>query len=237
MLRAETALDLVLRPWDTSRPPVTAQLVLHASARALRADDDPGQTQDPGELDGTVVSAAECRDVLREVDVLDLAEPPAGGSVLVAVDDPTTGQTRVVATLSELRRAARNGTGLAPPADTDAYEPTAAQQRFLRVRDRHCRVPGCRRRPGRGRTDLDHGRPHADGGPTACWNLCCLCQRHHRIKTFAAGWAFRLLPGGRLEVRTPAGVTRTTDPPGWYPDPEPDPPWLDETAPPDALRR
>jgi hypothetical protein len=66
VLRAEVALDLVLRPWDTSRPPVTAQLVVHASARALRPDGDPDRTQDPGELDGTVVPAAECRDALRD---------------------------------------------------------------------------------------------------------------------------------------------------------------------------
>ena len=103
------------------------------------------------------------------------------------------------------------------------------------MRDRHCRMPGCRRRPGRARTDLDHVRPHDDGGPTACSNLCCLCQRHHRIKTFAPGWSFHMR-GRPLVVRTPSGVTRTTAPPGWYPDPGPDPPWLEETAPPDPLR-
>ena len=225
VLRAETALDLVLRPWDTSRPPVTAQLVLHASARALLGDGDPAQTQEPGELDGTVVSAAECRDLLEQLDGLDL---------LVAVDDPTSGETLAVATRRELSRAA-SGEGLSPPPDTDAYQPTAAQQRYLRVRDRHCRMPGCRRRPGRARTDLDYGDPYACGGPTACWNLCCLCQRHHRIKTFADGWRFELLPAGRLVVRTPTGITRTTDPPGWYPDPGPDPPWLEDLAPPDPL--
>ncbi len=47
VLRAETALDLLLRPWDTSRPPVTAHLVVHASAaraapgRRPRADPAP----------------------------------------------------------------------------------------------------------------------------------------------------------------------------------------------------
>jgi hypothetical protein len=43
-------------------------------------------------------------------------------------------------------------------------------------------MPGCRRRAGR--CDLDHVIAHGDGGPTACWNLCCLCRRHHRIMTF-----------------------------------------------------
>jgi hypothetical protein len=216
VLRAETALDLLLRPWDASRPPVTARVVLHTSLRGDR----------PGELDGVVVSAAECRSLLEEVDDLDL---------LVSIDDPATGRTTAVATPGDLARAAR-GAGLRPPAGTDAYQPTAAQQRFVAVRDRGCRMPGCRRRPGRRALDLDHGEAHSDGGPTACWNLCCLCRRHHRIKTHAADWHFRLLRDGTLEVRTPGGATRTTRPPGWYADPEPDPPWLDETAAPDPLR-
>ena len=121
--------------------------------------------------------------------------------------------------------------GLHPPPPSDGYRPTAPQQRFTEVRDRHCRMPGCRRRAGR--CDIDHAVAHADGGATACWNLCCLCRRHHRIKTFARGWHFELLADGTLLVRTPSGVSRVTRPPGWTWDPEPDPPWLDEEAPPD----
>ena len=49
-------------------------------------------------------------------------------------------------------------------------------------------------------------------------------------------WFFTLLADGTLQVRTPAGITRTTRPPGWWPDPEPDPPWLDDLAPPDPMR-
>ena len=80
------------------------------------------------------------------------------------------------------------------------------------------------------------GIAHADGGPTDCWNLCCLCRRHHRIKTFADGWSFTLLPDGRLVVRTPSGVSRLTWPPGWWWGAEPDPPELEEEAPPDLSR-
>jgi hypothetical protein len=100
--------------------------------------------------------------------------------------------------------------------------------------DRHCRMPGCRRRVGR--CDIDHVIPRGAGGQTECWNLCCLCRRHHRIKTFARGWSFELLDDRRLIVRTPSGVSRVSVPPGWCYDAEPDPPWLDEEAPPDQLR-
>ena len=270
VLRSAAALDLVLRPWDTSRPPVTAQLHIHAALPSLRADAPVGAA--PAEMDGQWISAAQCRELLASLDLLGLGSAPAGGSVDVAIDDPTTGETVAVATRAELRRAAGrgrrirrqnrpgvgdrpsrgaeqdarcpvgtgtadgtgDGPGLRRPPPTRAYRPTAAQRRLVTARDRHCRMPGCRRRPGR--HDIDHGQAFADGGPTACWNLCCLCRRHHRIKTFARGWSFILLPDARLVVRTPSGVSRTTRPPGWCHDPEPDPPWLDDLAPPDPRR-
>jgi hypothetical protein len=249
VLRSEAAWALLMRPWDTSRPPVTALLTIHAPLPALRPDGDPGQSQQPAEIEGQVVSAAQCRELLRELDVLQLGTPPLGGSVQIAVTDPASGEMLVVATRAELQRGAGrrrtrrrgrtgsatavDGPGLSRPADTSAYTPTAGQKRLVKVRDRHCRMPGCRRRPGR--CDLDHGRAYRDGGPTACWNLCCLCRRHHRIKTFARGWHFELLPDGRLIVRTPSGVYRTTVPPGWCFDAEPDPPWLEELAPPEPM--
>jgi hypothetical protein len=259
VLRSAAALDLILRPWDTNRPPVTAQLYLHAALPSLRPGTAAGAA--PAELDGQLISAAQCRELLAALGMLDLGSPPAGGAVSVAIDDPATGETITVATRAELRRAAgqgrhirrrgrtgrtgagpdtepaggtERGSGLRPPPPTGAYRPTAAQRRLVTARDRHCRMPGCRRRPGR--HDIDHGRAFAAGGPTACWNLCCLCRRHHRIKTFARGWSFTLLPDGRLVVRTPSGVSRTTRPPGWYHDPEPEPPWSDDLAPPDPLR-
>ena len=255
VLRAEAAWDLLMRPWDTGRPPVTAMLTIHAGLPSLRQDGHPGQSQEPCEVEGQLVSAAQCRELLRELDMLGLGTPPKGGAIQVAVDDPVTGQLIAVATRAELKRAAgtgrrrrrrgngpasltrksdsSDGPGLFLPPATTAYRPTAAQKRHIDARDRRCRMPGCRRRPGR--CDIDHALAYADGGPTDCWNLCCLCRTHHRIKTFARGWYFRLLRDGRLLVRTPAGVTRLDRPPGWHIDPEPDPPWLDEMAPGDPL--
>jgi hypothetical protein len=276
VLRAQVTRDLILRPWDTTRPPVTAQLTVHADLPAL----DPAAADQPAaEITGQVVTAAHCRELLARLDMLGLRPAPRGGSTTLAVHHPATGALLAVATRAELARAAgatrsrrrrrapgrgvdsstrrhadtatqpsadaatgrpadgpgltrpSDGPGLRPPPPTSRYRPTAAQRRFTAARDRRCRWPGCRRPPAR--HDLDHVRPHADGGPTACSNLCCLCRTHHRIKTFAKHWHFDLLRDGRLPVRTPTGLTRLSAPPGYVADPEPDPPWLDETCPPD----
>ena len=268
VIRAAVAQDLILRPWDTSRPPVTAQLVIHAPLPSL----SPGGagSQPPAEVAGEVVTAAQCRELLEQLDMLGVRSAPAGGCVQVAIGNPVTGRLIAVASRNELRRGAygtgrrakrrgrrpagssappgdersgrdgrrdqdrpADGPGVRPPAPSAGYRPPAPQQRFVVVRDRHCRMPGCRRRAGR--CDIDHAVAHADGGETACWNLCCLCRRHHRIKTFARGWRFELLADGTLAVRTPSGVSRITRPPGWTWDPEPDPPWLDEEVLPDPL--
>jgi hypothetical protein len=257
VIRAEIAADLMLRPWDHSRPAVTARLDIHAPLAALRPA-ETGAPQPAAEVAGEIVTAAECREILEQLDMLGVRSAPTGGCVQVAIGDPVTGRLVAVATRNELRRGsgsrrrrrtrrgldkgtpgttadgADDGPGVRAPAPTSAYRPTGHQRRFIRVRDRSCRMPGCRRAPGR--CDIDHGIAHADGGPTDCWNLCCLCRRHHRIKTFARGWHFELLADGRLIVRTPSGVSRITRPPGWCFDPEPDPPWVEEEAPPDRLR-
>ncbi|MBB3086643.1 DUF222 domain-containing protein [Geodermatophilus sabuli] len=50
VLRSAAALDLILRPWDTSRPSVTAQLHLHVAISSLRHDAPAGAA--PAEPDG-----------------------------------------------------------------------------------------------------------------------------------------------------------------------------------------
>ncbi|NEK58613.1 DUF222 domain-containing protein, partial [Geodermatophilus sabuli] len=101
------------------------------------------------------------------------------------------------------------------PPPIDRYQPTPAQRRWVQTRDRTCRHPGCSNRAGW--ADLDHVESYACGGPTACENLCCLCRRHHRLKTHARGWRYVMTPDGVLTVTTPSGVTRTTRPPGHTP--------------------
>ncbi|MCU1605117.1 MAG: endonuclease [Modestobacter sp.] len=257
-LRAAAAADLILRPWD-ARPAVTANLTVHAPLSGLQATSDRSPAP-AAEVTGQLVTAQQCRELLEELEALGVRAPECG-SVQVAVHDPLTGRLVTVATPRELRRGASGrrtrrrgvpvgepgsgsagvglggvglgGVGLGPPASTTAYRPTAEQRRFVQARDRTCRWPGCRRSSGR--CDLDHVEPYADGGETECSNLCCLCRRHHRLKTFGPGWGFRMDAEGRLRVRTPSGVERVTSPPGWCWDAEPDPPWLAEEAAPDPL--
>ncbi|MGY1708862.1 DUF222 domain-containing protein [Geodermatophilus sp. SYSU D00758] len=103
VIRAGVVHDLVLRPWDTSRPPVTAHLTVHADLPALCPT---APTQPACEIDGVVVPATECRALLTGLGVLGVAAAPRGGSVTVAVHGPTTGALRAVATRQELARAA-----------------------------------------------------------------------------------------------------------------------------------
>lgn len=91
----------------------------------------------------------------------------------------------------------------------DRYRPSAAMRRFLRIRDVHCRFPGCRQ-PAR-RCEIDHNLDHAKGGATALCNLACVCKRHHVLKT-ETPWTAAQQPDGSIVWTSPLG-RRTTDPP------------------------
>ena len=188
LLRAEAMAHLTLRPWDDSRPPVTAELRILAPIRSLLPDPadpaDPGRAGTPdgiAEVEGEPVTAAHLRALLTGLDSICPGglQAPTGGTLHL---DLLGAGGNLLATLTrgELERAARRGCPTHPEGDcrcavvgrpppTEAYPPTAAQRRFTEARDRHCRQPGCRNRVGR--TDLDHVRAHSDGGATDCDNL------------------------------------------------------------------
>jgi hypothetical protein len=218
-LRALTLADLILRPWDVSRPPVTAALNVTAPLPSLT---EAGV--EPAEVNGRPITAAHVRELLAQLDAVCPGglQAPTGGTLTVAVTG-AGGELLATTTRPELERIARRGCPDHPqdscgcavlerPPPVDRYRPAPAQQRFTKVRDRGCRHPGCSQPVGR--VDLDHVQAYDDGGPTDCDNLCCLCRRHHRLKTHAPGWRFVLLPNGVLRVTTPSGVTRSTRPPG-----------------------
>ncbi|MEX5721598.1 DUF222 domain-containing protein [Geodermatophilus maliterrae] len=239
-IRAAVLADLIQRPWDDGRPPVTAHLQLIATLGAL-----VGRSGEAAEVNGLPITIGQLRDLLRELDALGL-RTPAGGSVTLALTDDD-GALRATSTLEQLRRIARHGcpdhhdtdcgcAALDRPEETDSYEPSAAQQTFVHTRDRTCRFPTCGQRVGW--ADADHVLPHARGGATDCADLCCLCRSHHRLKTFAPGWRFAMTVDGVLHVTTPSGITRTTRPPGMRPPPAapdpPDPPTASAGPPPTA---
>jgi hypothetical protein len=227
-IRSSIHSMLILRPADHGLPGVTVNLAVTATLEGLA-----GVSARGGEVNGFPITAAHLRDLLRRVGALGLTTPD-GGSVSFAITDESG---RLLATVSgaELDRRAAKGCPEHPggdcscpvlgmPSPTGAYQPTAAQRRFVSTRDRRCRHPNCGQRAGW--ADRDHVVPHAAGGRTECTNLCCLCRSHHRLKTFARGWDFRMAPDGTLHVTSPSGVTRTTRPPSLRP-PEPEPPPYD----------
>ena len=230
-LRAEVMASMALRPWDDSRPPVTAELHVLAPLNSLIADPaDPAIDAPPAgiaEVEGEPITARHLRGLLTALDAICPGglQAPLGGSLSI---DVLGGGGELLATLSRraLERAARRGCRLHPDGDcrcalvrrpppTANYRPTGPQRRWVRARDQRCRHPGCRNKVGW--SDLDHVISHAEGGATDCANLCCLCRRHHRLKTHAEGWTFQLGTDGALLVTTPSGVTRISRPPdaGW----------------------
>jgi hypothetical protein len=207
---------------------LTAELRVLASLNSLLADpaapEADGRPAGVAEVDGEVITAAHLRALLTALDAVCPGglQPPSGGSLQI---DLLGSGGALLATLTrrELERAVRRGCPahsrsecgcpvLERPQPAEGYQPTAAQRRWVRARDGGCRHPGCRNRAGW--ADLDHVVAHADGGPTHCDNLCCLCRRHHRLKTHAPGWRFALDGDGALLVTTPSGVTRISRPPG-----------------------
>jgi len=235
-LRAQVLADLILRPWDTTGDPVTAHLTVLAPLPVLHArptGDRPAPVGVPTDaeaawVDGAPITAGQLRELLEQLDAVCPGglQAPTGGSMSIDLTDPVTGALRATVTRGELEHLVRRGCRAHPgrgcgcavldrPPPVHRYTPTPGQRRYVRARDRTCRHPGCRRPAAR--TDLDHVTPHAAGGVTDCVNLCCLCRRHHRLKTHAPGWRFVMSPDGVLSVTTPSGVTRTTRPPGLRP--------------------
>ena len=58
-------------------------------------------------------------------------------------------------------------------------DPTAAQRREVRRRDRHCRFPGCSNVTFTNTHHIKRWKP--DRGPTDLDNLCLLCVHHHHV--------------------------------------------------------
>jgi hypothetical protein len=144
-------------------------------------------------------------------------------TVLGGGDEPGYIEGYGVIDAEQVRELAENATVrfIEEPSPTDAealrYQPTAAVERWVRMRDMTCRFPGCDRAAVF--CDVDHTIPfnHADprnGGLTVPCNLKCLCREHHRDKTFVEGWRDEQLPDGTVIWTSPTGEEYRTVPGG-----------------------
>jgi hypothetical protein len=86
---------------------------------------------------------------------------------------------------SAVRRVACDATVIPVVHDDTAVDvgrarraPSRVQRRALRVRDRHCRYPGCTNHRNLHAHHIVHW---ADGGPTVLSNLVLVCSFHHRV--------------------------------------------------------
>ena len=96
------------------------------------------------------------------------------------------------------------------PEQARRRRPSAEVDRWVRVRDRHCVAPGCRR-PAYA-SDLDHTIDHALGGPSLSWNCGVWCRHHHRTK-HEGGWRVSQPSPGRFHITTRAGARHIVEPP------------------------
>ena len=172
--------------------------------RLRRGDRQP--EREAGGGSATRAALTRLLDTRRLIDTA-LAERPR-----IAVVDQLSGTLLALTDSTELRAAAAAGRGLGPPSGTDAYQPTDPLYRFVRLRDRRCRFPGCRLRARC--CDLDHQVPHPHGRH-AHDNLACLCEHHHRLSHQAPGWRLHRDADGGLVWTLPGGRTITTYPPAF----------------------
>jgi hypothetical protein len=171
-----------------------------------------GLTDTPGEISGTgAAGAATCRDLASA-----LASNPATRWCLTLTDrngravahgcaragpgppgtaDPRSWLTQI--TISRLETGA-----CTHRRQTTAYRPPPSLRHLIKIRDRRCGFPGCRRPATR--SDDDHTIPHHQGGKTCECNLYPLCRRHHQAKQ-APGWKLDQPEPGILTWTAPSG--------------------------------
>lgn len=193
-----------------------------AMARAVRDAADPADTRTLDEVRAEVVA-----DMLLTADPVTREDIPTGlGAIRAAVQVSVPvltllGASSLPASLdgsspvdaNTAREIAGHARGwervLTHPVSgavlaVDRYRPSKAMRRALRVRDEHCRFPGCRM-PSR-RCDQDHTVDHALGGQTHVGNLAHLCRRHHSLK-HASAWTVIQNDDGVLVWTSPSGRT------------------------------
>jgi hypothetical protein len=240
-LRAAALVDLLVnRPDGTPRVSWVVQVIVPVGTLLGISDEDaqiPGHGPVPAEVARDIAEqAGECRRMLVHPDTGALADATATryrpritrlSRVLRPGERATGADTGVqipgfgplptefadlIATDPEWQRLLTDpDTSNRLDANPDRYRPGDALDRFIRLRDQHCRWPGCRRAAKY--CDVDHTTPHGrKGGLTIRRNLACFCRRHHQIKQLP-GWKITQGDYGELTFSTPTGRRYRTRPP------------------------
>jgi hypothetical protein len=226
--------DASAAQWAAEQAVARAGRLVRTAERADAADEAAWRRSAAGRVDAAedAVTALRTADEADRAALQDLLARTGGGGLAerprIALVDALSGILVALTDLPGLRRVAHCGRpacrrrpercrhdlggrpGLGAPRPTDGYRPGADLDRFVRLRDRRCRWPGCRERVCRG--EIDH-RVRWPDGPTDVLNLAGLCTGDHRGKHQAPGFGVDVTEEGSLVVTTPSGITATTDPP------------------------
>ena len=140
--------------------------------------------------------------------ILDTTPPPQPGDTGILAR--ALAAARTAATQHAAQAAADTAAGgCAHTTATPSYRPPPRLHEYITARDLTCRQPTCRQPAWR--TDLDHTRPYAQGGPTCRCNLGGFCRHDHILK-HTPGWHVTQPAPGTFHWTTPTGRTYLTTP-------------------------
>ncbi|TCO47350.1 uncharacterized protein DUF222 [Actinocrispum wychmicini] len=88
--------------------------------------------------------------------------------------------------------------------------PSPAMAEHVRLRDQHCRMPGCTTTAHR--SEIDHTVRHCDQGLSSTDNLAALCKYHNLLRE-RSGWDIYQPSEGVLVFTSPEGRRYQTTPP------------------------
>ena len=205
-LRVAMLADLVLRPWDDSRPPVTAVLQVIAPMAALRPSvTAAGDTRPTAEVDGEPITAAAVRELLEDFDALCPGglQSPTGGRLDVAIVDEASGALRATSPGANWR----DSPDAVAPLTRTARAIAPFSTGHLRLTDIAHRPPsGASRRPGTARA----GTPAVETGPSG--QTSTTCSRTPRAAPLPATTSAVCAVG-----TTGSRLTRRAGPSRWMP--------------------
>jgi hypothetical protein len=183
----KAALNALEMPWDPSDNTTGSQRRADALVELARQRLEAGNLPEVGGQKPHLSVTASVATLIKQPEApageLDWSQPIAADTVRRVACD--CAMTRVLLGPTSEPIDVGRCTRTVPPALRTA----------LRVRDKHCRFPGCDRPPDW--CDGHHLIHWIDGGETSLANTCLLCRRHHRF-VHELGWQLRWGAAGEI---------------------------------------